>query len=73
MKKVKTFILRVLVYSERSGEVCGSVQPVSTGEVYAFKSEQALMDILRDLSGETQSIRPASEPADEGQGEPQEG
>jgi hypothetical protein len=60
LRVIRTFILRLLVNSSEPDVLRGALQPVPEGEAQSFADEQALLALLRRLTGET------AEPSDTG-------
>lgn len=52
MRTVRTFILRLLVDPAEPQALRGALQPVPEGEARPFADEQALLALLRRLTGE---------------------
>jgi len=55
VRTVRTFILRLLVDPAEPDALRGALQPVPEGEAQPFADEQALLALLRRLTGRRQS------------------
>ncbi len=53
MRVIRTFILRLLVNSAEPEALRGDLRPMPEGEPIPFADEQALLALLRRLTGET--------------------
>jgi hypothetical protein len=53
LRVIRTFILRLLVNSAEPQALRGDLRPLPEGEAQPFPDEQALLALLRRLTGET--------------------
>ena len=53
MRTIRTFVLRLLIDSTEPEALRGDLRPMPEGEPIPFADEQALLALLRRLTGET--------------------
>jgi len=63
LRVIRTFILRLLVNSAEPETLRGDLRPMPEGEPQPFTDEQALLALLRRLTGET--AEPSAKGTDE--------
>ncbi len=50
MRFVQTFLLRIYVDPQFPSRLCGELRPIEKREIYPFKNETSLMELLQQLS-----------------------
>ena len=50
MRKIQTFVLRLLKNTDEPHKLRGVIQPIDDDEEYPFSDEQSLLTLLRQMS-----------------------
>ncbi len=64
MRKVQTFVLRLIVNTDEPGTLCGVIRCVASGEERPFANRQELLRLLGEIAHPPDAPEESTEPDD---------